>query len=69
MIDFKDWWLVDYGYYGVFFICMIWYSVGSYCQGDGWGGVVIGNQCFVLFNSWFDNGNLDKVCCLFWLIK
>lgn len=69
MIDFQDWWLVDWGYYGLFFICMAWYSVGIYCIVDGWGGVGVGIQCFVLLNSWLDNVNLDKVCFFLWLIK
>lgn len=69
MIDSQDWWLVDYGYYGLFFICMVWYSVGIYWMVDGCGGVCFGIQWFVLLNSWLDNGNLDKVCCLLWFIK
>lgn len=69
LIDFKDWWLVDFGNYGLFFICMVWYSVGIYWFGDGWGGFCVGQQWFVFFNSWFDNVNLDKVWCFFWLVK
>lgn len=62
MIDLQDWWLVDYGYYGFFFIWMVWYSVGMYCVYDGCGGVFGGYQCFLLISSWLDNVNFDKVC-------
>lgn len=42
MIDSQDWWFVDWGYYGLLFICMVWYSVGIYCIVDGCGGVWVG---------------------------
>lgn len=69
MIILQLWWFVDYGYYGLLFIWMVWYVVGIYCIYDGCGGVGGGMQWFVLFNSWFDNVSLDKVCWLLWLVK
>lgn len=38
MINLQDWWFVDFGYYGGFFIRMVWYSVGIYWVFDGCGG-------------------------------
>ena len=36
--DLQEWWPADFGHYGSLFICMTWYSVGTYCISDGYEG-------------------------------
>jgi len=53
LTDSKEWWPADYGHYGPFFIRMSWHAAGTYR----------------IFNSWPDNGNLDKARRLLWPLK